>query len=325
MTTTVQPIANNENGFLVLQQILDHATAVVYAKDRDGRYLFVNRWFLQLFGRREADVIGHVDTELFPAGIVAELRRNDALVFERNEPVEFEEQVPQADGAHTYISLKFPLRDSRGETYAVCGISTDITARKRTEEVLRQAALGVSGDGGDIFGALVSYCANALGVDYAYIALPCEDNPGRLRTIALHAQGQAVDNVEYDIAGTPCADVVGKQFRFHPRDVRRLFPGDDMLLRLGIEGYAAYPLTDSRGRALGLIGVMHSQPLADDRLAESMLKIFAARAVAELERERANEALRASEEQYHTIFNGSVDGLALCTPDGRPGSALYTG
>ena len=317
MTTIPQTITDNANGFLVLQQILDHATAVVYVKDRDGRYLFVNRWFLQLFGRSEAEVIGHTDAELFPADIVDELRRNDAAVFERNEPFEFEEQVPQEDGVHTYISLKFPLLDSRGETHAVCGISTDITARKRTEEVLRQAALGVSGESGDIFTALVGYCANALGVDYAYIAVPCTENPERLRTIALHANGKIVDNLEYDIAGTPCADVVGKQFRFHPRGLRQLFPGDNMALRLGIEAYAAYPLTDSQGRALGLIGVMHSQPLADDRLAESMLKIFAARAAAELERERANEALRASEEQYHTIFNGSVDGLALCTPDGR--------
>ncbi|MGE5337316.1 MAG: PAS domain-containing protein, partial [Gemmatimonadota bacterium] len=306
MTTKSQPITDNKDGFLVLQQILDHATAVVYVKERDGRYLYVNRRFLQLFGRREADVIGHTDAELFPPRIVAELHRNDELVFARNGPIEFEEQVPQDGAVHTYISLKFPLRDGRGAAYAVCGISTDITERKRTEEVLRQSALGVSGVSDDnIFAALVSCCANALGVDYAYIALP--DNPGRMRTIALYAQGRIVDNIEYDLAGTPCADVVGRQFRFHPRDIRRLFPGDNMALRLGVESYAAYPLTDSRNRALGLIGVMHSQPLADDRLAESMLKIFAARAVAELEHEQgeaarraSEEALRASEERYHT-------------------------
>ncbi len=325
MTTSPQPISDSKNGFLVLQQILDHATAVVYVKDRDGRYLFVNRRFLQLFGRRENDVIGHSDAEFFPPEIVSELRRNDALVLERNNPVEFEEQLPQDGATRTYISLKFPLHDERGAAYAVCGISTDITERKRTEEVLRQSALGVSGAGNDnIFTALVSYCANALGVDYAFIALPCGDNPARLRTIALLAQGRIVDNLVYDLAGTPCADVVGGQFRFYPHDIQLLFPGDNMASQLDVQSYAAFPLTDSRGRALGLIGVMHSQPLADDRLVESMLKIFAARAVAELEREqveaarRASEAaLRASEERYHTIFSASVDGLALCTPDGR--------
>ena len=318
MTTLPQPTANNENGFLVLQQILDHATAVVYVKDRDGRYQFANRLFLELFGLEPTAVLGRTDAEIFPPETAANLRRNDALVFESDNPVEVEEQVPQDDGVHTYISLKFPLRDSRGGSYAVCGISTDITARKRTEEVLRQSALGVTGAGGeDIFAALVSYCANALGADYAYIALPCEDDPGRLRTIALHARGQIVENLTYDLVGTPCADVVGGEFHFYPRDIQRLFPGDNMASRLGVQSYAAFPLTGSHGRALGLIGVMHGQPLANDRLVESMLKIFAARAVAELERERADAALRASEERYHTVFNASVDGLALCTPDGR--------
>jgi len=319
------PMSRDADSVLALQQILDHATAVVYVKDRDGRYQFANRLFLELFELEQAAILGHTDAEIFPPETAANLRRNDTLVFERNAPIEIEEQVPQQDGTHTYLSLKFPLRNSRNEAYAVCGISTDITARKRTEEVLRQSALGVSGAGdGDIFAALVSYCANALNVDYAVIALPCENKPGRMRTIALHAQGRIVDNIEYDLAGTPCADVVGRQFRFHARDFRRLFPGDNMVSHLGVESYAAYPLTDSQGRALGLIGVMHSQPLADERLAESMLKIFAARAVAELEREQveaarraSEEALRASEERYHTIFSASVDGLALCTPDGR--------
>jgi PAS domain S-box-containing protein len=320
----MQPLSRDTDSALVLQQILDRATAVVYVKDRDGRYLFANRLFLELFGLESAAVLGRTDAEIFPSETAANLRRNDTLVFERNAPMEIEEQVPQQDGTHTYLSLKFPLRNARDEAYAVCGISSDITARKRTEEVLRQAALGVSAaGGGDIFTALVGYCANALGVNYAFIALPREDNPERLRTIALHARGRIVDNVEYDLAGTPCAHVVGREFRFYPRDVNRLFPSDSMLSNITAESYAAYPLTDAQGRALGLIGVMHDQPLADDRLAESMLKIFAARAVAELERERSNtaraseEALRASEERYHTIFNASVDGIALCTSDGR--------
>ena len=54
-------------------------------------------------------------------------------------PLECEEVVPQADGAHTYISSKVPLLDSAGTPYAVCGISIDITQRKRAEQALRDA------------------------------------------------------------------------------------------------------------------------------------------------------------------------------------------
>jgi len=306
----MQPLSRGADSALALQQILDHATAVVFVKDRDGRYQFANRRFLELFGLKQAAILGRTDAEIFPLETAANLRRNDTLVFERDAPIEIEEQVPQQDGTHTYLSLKFPLRNSRNEVYAVCGISTDITARKRTEEVLRQSAIGVSGaGGGDIFTALVSYCANALGVDYAFIALPCADNPERMRTVALHAQGRIVDNIEYDLPGTPCANVVGQQFRLYPRDVHRLFPGENMLAQGSIESYAGFPLSDSQGRSIGLIAVMHGRPLADDRLVESMLKIFAARAVAELERERADAAQRASETSYRAVFEASEDAI----------------
>src|SRR5512147_1304848 len=101
------PMARDADSVLVLQQILDHATAVVYVKDRDGRYQFANRLFLELFRRSASEVIGRSDAEIFPPEITANLQRNDALVFERNAPVEFEEQVPREDGMRTYLSLKF--------------------------------------------------------------------------------------------------------------------------------------------------------------------------------------------------------------------------
>jgi PAS domain S-box-containing protein len=51
-----------------------------------------------------------------------------------------EEMAPQKDGEHTYISVKFPLHDSEGHPYALCGISTDITARKRAEQTLKKTS-----------------------------------------------------------------------------------------------------------------------------------------------------------------------------------------
>jgi len=132
-------MSRDADSVLVLQQILDHATAVVYVKDRDNRYQFVNRLFLELFRRSASEVIGRTDAEIFPPEITADLHRNDGIVFERNAPVEFEEQVPQEDGMHTYLSLKFPLYNAQGVAYAVCGISSDITERKTAEEALRSS------------------------------------------------------------------------------------------------------------------------------------------------------------------------------------------
>ncbi len=89
------------------------------------------------------------------------------------------------------------------------------------------------------------------------------------------------------------------------------FPLDADFRRLGVDAYAGYPLTGAQGKPLGLISVVSRRPLADPELVEAMLKIFAARAVTEVERRRADEALRASEEQYRAIFNASADALVL--------------
>jgi len=120
-----------------LQAILDNSTAVIYLKDMEGKYLLVNRQFEKLFHLQAKEIIGRVDREIFPLEAAEVFRANDLMVQEKKEAVEFEEIVPQDDGNHTYISMKFPLFDSNGVVYAVCGISTDITGHKRAEQLER--------------------------------------------------------------------------------------------------------------------------------------------------------------------------------------------
>jgi len=121
-----------------LQDILDSASVVVYVKDLEGRYLLVNRRYEEFYHVSRAEVIGNTDREIFPQEAADELRANDELVLTSGRSVELEETASQDDGLHTYISVKFPLRNARGTTYAVCGISTDITMRKRAEEALQE-------------------------------------------------------------------------------------------------------------------------------------------------------------------------------------------
>src|SRR5439155_27312953 len=115
-------------------------TTVIYLKDRNGRYIKINREFEKLFGVDEHTFTGKTDYDLFPANqeMVERLRANDRKVLETRAPMEFEEVVLQDDGVHTYISIKFPLADSSGIPYAVAGISTDITQRKHAEETIKR-------------------------------------------------------------------------------------------------------------------------------------------------------------------------------------------
>jgi PAS domain S-box-containing protein len=119
-----------------LQAILDSTTAVVYAKDTQGRYVVINRQFEDLFHTTRQQMVGRTDLDVFPQKVAEAFRANDRKVLQAGYPIEFEESVPHDDGIHTYISIKFPLYDSSGTPYATCGISTDITERRRAERRL---------------------------------------------------------------------------------------------------------------------------------------------------------------------------------------------
>ena len=143
----LRPAAGSEKGQLgelaallesqrTLKAIVDSTTAVIYVKDVEGHYILINRRFEELFHVASETARGKPDTALFPRATADAVRANDLAVLAAGCPLEFEETVPHDDGPHTYISIKFPLHRASGEIYGVCGISTDITARKRAEAEL---------------------------------------------------------------------------------------------------------------------------------------------------------------------------------------------
>ena len=121
----------------LLAEVANNTTAVIYVKDLDGRFLFVNRRFEELFKLNTGQIVGRTNHEVFPRDIADAFHANDMEVVKQDRPIEYEEFAPHADGLHTYLSLKLPLRDQTGRAYATCGISTDITERKRNEAALR--------------------------------------------------------------------------------------------------------------------------------------------------------------------------------------------
>jgi PAS domain S-box-containing protein len=184
------------------------------------------------------------------------------------------------------------------------------TARTDPAQSLRRAALAVAQIGSpDLFSDLVRQLAEDLGASVAFIAVFEDPARQRMSTLAARMDDRPLRNFSYLLEGTPCARVVGRAFRFLASGAAAEFPKGSMFGAKGMDSYAAYPLGDSEGAPLGLIAVMDRAPIADPDLAESLMKIFAVRVAAELERQRALEALRNSEASYRAIFEAVEDAV----------------
>jgi PAS domain S-box-containing protein len=115
-------------------EFIQNIPSVAFIKDISGRYLEVNPQFERMFGLSRRQIIGKTDEEIFPREQAAAFRANDLKVLQAGVPLEFEETAQYYDGPHISIVSKFPLYDGSGTLYAIAGIATDITQRKRAEQ-----------------------------------------------------------------------------------------------------------------------------------------------------------------------------------------------
>ncbi len=158
-----------------------------------------------------------------------------------------------------------------------------------TNGALTAVSYGLAATSGDaFFESLVQQFTEALGVDFAYISLIDRPEPtSRMKTLAVCHQGKIVDNFEYDLQHTPCAEILKRRsLCWHDRELAARFPKMSMLADLGMESYAAIPIFDHRREPLGVLGVMDTKPLNNPHLTESLLTIFSLRLSTELQRQR---------------------------------------
>ena len=184
-----------------------------------------------------------------------------------------------------------------------------VSQRIPPEAALRALLASTTADlGHDFFRTLVMHLAQAFRVSCALVGelLPERDS---LRTMAFWLNGRFEENVTYPLKGTPCHNAVLSSICHYPDTVAHLFPEDAMLMDLGMRGYLGAALKNSRGEAIGVLAILHNEPLDMGALDRSMLEAFAARAGAELERIRAQEELERTRDFLRNTLDAVPDPL----------------
>jgi PAS domain S-box-containing protein len=285
------------------REIIEGAAEGIIVYDSELRYQLFNPYMERLTGKRSQEVISRVATEVFPrlgpSGIEAPLKR--AL---RGEVVLVADAlVPKhsADGRDLWESCTFaPHRDAQGKLIGVIGLVRDVTERHLAEETFRSIVIGTaSATGNDFFPSLVRHLATALRVRYAFIT-DCDDQK-HAKALAFWNGGQFGDKFEFDIADTPCMKVLNGETCHYKEGLQSLFPLDKGLADWGAESYLGVPMLDLEGRVIGHIAILDDKPMDRNPRAIDLVKIFAARAAAELKRQRAEAELQGALQQVQAL------------------------
>jgi PAS domain S-box-containing protein len=292
------------------RSIFEHSIDAILLATPEGNLLAANPEACRMFGRTQE--------ELCAIGRPAILDPGDpklhALLAERDRTGAFRGELSfmRKDGSRFpgEISSAF-YTDRSGRKLASVTIR-DVSGRKRAEDLMRATAEAVaSATGTEFFRALVRHLAAVLEAPHAFVTECLDDARTHVRMLAFWSSGAFADNVEYDLAGKPCAGVVAGEPSWYPRELRRLFPGEPFLEQTRAESFLGLPLFSPAGEVIGHLVVLNDKPMPGDPRDLPVLRISAARAAAELGRMQTERRLREANQFLQEIVDGADAGIIV--------------
>ena len=166
-----------------------------------------------------------------------------------------------------------------------------VVERIQVEKVLRTLATTTSAqDSTRFFKYCVETLAQLYNCQYAFIGLLTE-NKKQVRTQAVWAINNFADNFEYDLEGTPCAEIVNLEKELIPTNASKLYADDKLLVTMNIDSYFGAPILTKEQGVIGMVSVMDTKRMELNEWTAPVLGVFASRLAIEIQRKSAEDEL----------------------------------
>ena len=284
---------------------LDNLQEAVFWIASNGSILEVNEKACQLSGYEKKELTSMNILHLNPTDFVADFPSYWKKLKESRQ-LKFESKHKHKSGYLYDVEIRANFIEVDGTEFS-CSVVMDLRKKKIEQELLRTISEQTSGlTGHDYFRELVKYVTASLIVRCSFIAECSNDEKTRVRTLCYVDRMQILENIEYDLEGTPCEILIGGKELFLPSEVKKYFPFEK-----ATESYIGVPIfSPSSGEVIGHIAAFDDVPMTSGQNQTDILKIFAARAGAEIERlesqkklEQANAELEIRLQEIERLKN----------------------
>jgi PAS domain S-box-containing protein len=266
-------------------RILSEATCEGIIIHSQGKILDVNSVFCRMFCYDYNELIGINVLEL----AAIESRPHILQHIHSNSDERYEAIGIKKDGSKITVEIKSQKCNYQGKPVRI-SVLRDMTEHQQIEMILPSLIQGTAATiGEDFFPALVRNIGLILGIRHAIISELLGD---KFQTLALWCDGELQSNLIYPVQGTPCQITIKQGVYYCASGVQQAFPNDLDLRMLQAESYLGIAMYNNQGDAIGVLCILDSKPLQQYQRLEGILRVFAARAAAELERQKAMNALQ---------------------------------